>query len=70
MTRRDPLPGTWSTKIVLVPAGVREHFQAGIGARGAKLRDEWVEMFEGYSRVYPELASDRAQCALADWRVG
>jgi transketolase len=40
----------------LVPDGVREHFQAGIGARGAKLRGEWVEMFEGYSRVYPELA--------------
>src|SRR6185369_11307316 len=40
----------------LVPDGVREHFQAGIGARGAKLRDEWVEMFEGYSRVYPEMA--------------
>jgi len=40
----------------LVPEGVREHFRAGIGARGAKLRDEWVEMFERYSAVYPDLA--------------
>ena len=40
----------------LVPDGVREHFKAGIGARGARLRDEWLEMFERYSRVYPELA--------------
>src|SRR6185503_2864325 len=40
----------------LVPEGVHEHFRAGIGARGAKLRDEWVEMFEKYSRVHPELA--------------
>ncbi|MCI0745505.1 MAG: transketolase [Verrucomicrobia subdivision 3 bacterium] len=40
----------------LVPDGVREHFQAGIGARGAKLRDEWLEMFERYRCVYPELA--------------
>jgi transketolase len=41
----------------LVPEGVREHFKAGIGARGAKLRDEWVEMFERYSAVYPDLAN-------------
>jgi transketolase len=40
----------------LVPDGVREHFQAGIGQRGARLRDEWLEMFERYSSVYPELA--------------
>jgi transketolase len=42
----------------LIPEGVCEHFQAGIGARGAKLRDEWVEMFEQYSSVYPELARE------------
>jgi len=39
-----------------VPDGVREHFKAGIGARGARLRDEWLDMFQEYSRVYPELA--------------
>jgi transketolase len=40
----------------LVPDGVRERFQAGIGARGAKLRDEWLDMFERYRAVYPNLA--------------
>jgi len=41
----------------MVPDGVREHFQSGIGARGAKLREEWVEMFERYRCVYPDLAN-------------
>jgi transketolase len=40
----------------LVPDGVREHFQAGIGVRGSRLRDEWLEMFERYRCVYPDLA--------------
>jgi len=40
----------------LVPDGVREHFQAGIGARGQKLRDEWMAKFEVYRQQYPELA--------------
>ena len=40
----------------LVPDGVREHFQAGIGARGQALRDAWWTMFEAYRREYPELA--------------
>ena len=40
----------------LVPEGVREHFQKGIGARGKKLRDEWMAKFEEYKKKYPELA--------------
>jgi transketolase len=40
----------------LVPDGVREHFQAGIGARGEKLHNEWKVLFEDYRRKYPELA--------------
>ena len=40
----------------LVPDGVREHFQAGIGARGQKLRDVWMAKFEVYRQQYPELA--------------
>lgn len=40
----------------LVPDGVREHFDAGIGARGARLRAEWDELFAAYSAKYPELA--------------
>lgn len=40
----------------LVPDGVREHFQAGMGARGRELRDAWMARFEAYKRQYPELA--------------
>jgi len=40
----------------LVPNGVREHFEAGIGARGHTLRDAWMGKFEAYRQHYPELA--------------
>jgi transketolase len=40
----------------LVPEGVREHFQAGIGARGLELQQAWWAKFEEYRRQYPELA--------------
>src|SRR6059036_3105292 len=37
----------------LVPEGVREHFAAGVGARGAKLRADWLALFEKYKEKYP-----------------
>src|SRR5260370_11363411 len=40
-----------------VPEGVREHFQDGIGKRGAGLSQRWQEMFRKYSDQNPELAS-------------
>jgi transketolase len=40
----------------LVPEGVREHFQDGIGKRGHDLRAQWAKGFAEYSRKYPELA--------------
>jgi transketolase len=40
----------------LVPDGVREHFEQGIGARGSALQRAWWAEFEGYRRQYPELA--------------
>ncbi len=40
----------------LIPDGVREHFQEGIGGRGARLQQAWWAMFEQYRRQYPELA--------------
>ena len=40
----------------LVPEGVREHFAAGMGARGAKRRGEWMALFEGYKAKYPAQA--------------
>jgi len=42
----------------LVPDGVYEHFQAGIGARGHALRDEWLARFDAYAKQYPELADN------------
>jgi transketolase len=39
-----------------VPDGVREHFAAGIGARGAKLRTEWLALFDSYKAKYPDEA--------------
>src|SRR5262249_50513811 len=40
----------------LVPEGVREHFRAGIGARGQALHAAWWAKFEEDRRQYPELA--------------
>lgn len=40
----------------LVPDGVYEHFAAGIGERGRRLREQWLATFERYRVEYPELA--------------
>jgi transketolase len=42
----------------LVPDGVYEHFQAGVGARGAQARVEWTKLFAEYRAKYPELATE------------
>ncbi|MEW6299249.1 MAG: transketolase, partial [Thermodesulfobacteriota bacterium] len=39
-----------------IPEGVREHFRAGIGARGRALRDAWMARFDAYAAQYPQLA--------------
>jgi transketolase len=53
----------------LVPEGVREHFQEGIGKRGREEHAQWAKMFAAYSQKYPELA-DRLhrmqRCELPD----
>ena len=41
----------------LVPEGVREHFQEGIGKRGKDLRERWHQTFQQYAQQYPELAT-------------
>lgn len=40
----------------LVPDGVRENFQEGIGKRGREQHERWNKLFADYSRKYPELA--------------
>jgi transketolase len=42
----------------LVPDGVREHFKAGIAARGAKARAEWMGLLENYKKKYPREADE------------
>jgi transketolase len=42
----------------LVPDGVREHFQTGIGRRGQALHAAWWAKFEEYRQHYPELAEN------------
>jgi transketolase len=42
----------------LVPDGVYGHFQEGIGARGAGLREDWRKLFEAYRAKFPQLAED------------
>jgi transketolase len=40
----------------LIPDGVRERFQQGLGARGSALYRAWWAGFEKYRQQYPELA--------------
>jgi transketolase len=40
----------------LVPDGVLEHFQEGMGQRGRELSSQWNQLFRNYGRQFPELA--------------
>ena len=54
----------------LVPDGVREHFAAGVGARGAAARSRWTALFASYRATYPELASEIDQMQRRDLPAG
>jgi transketolase len=58
----------------LVPDGVREHFTAGIGARGAEAHRAWTELFAAYRGKYPALAQEVDQMQRrelpAEWAKG
>jgi transketolase len=54
----------------LIPDGVREHFAAGVGARGAAARSRWTELFTSYRTAYPELASEIDQIERRDLPAG
>jgi transketolase len=49
----------------LVPDGVREHFQEGIGKRGPQLREEWAKLFSEYKTQFPDLA-EQLDCMWHD----
>jgi transketolase len=42
----------------LVPDGVMDHFEAGIGARGREARRRWETQFAAYRDRFPELAAE------------
>ncbi len=42
----------------LVPDGVYEHFQQGVGARGAAASKAWNALFERYRAEHPDLAAE------------
>jgi transketolase len=44
-----------------VPAGVYEHFQAGMGKRGADLRAAWIKRFDDFKAKHPDLAAEIVQ---------
>ena len=45
----------------LVPAGVKEHFQEGVGKRGHTLSNAWGVKFKEYAQRFPELAEQIKQ---------
>jgi len=54
----------------LVPDGVREHFAAGVGARGAAARSAWTALLASYRAAYPELAGEIDQMQRRDLPAG
>jgi transketolase len=54
----------------LVPDGVREQFDSGIGTRGAALRRAWEERLSGYCAKFPDLAAEIDQMQRRDLPEG
>jgi transketolase len=54
----------------LVPDDVREHFAAGIAARGAAARGEWTTLLASYRAAYPALATEIDQMQRRDLPAG
>ena len=54
----------------LVPDGVMQHFDAGIGARGAEARRRWEALFADYRKQFPELAAEIDQMQRRELPTG
>jgi transketolase len=54
----------------LVPDGVMQHFDAGIGARGDAARRRWEALFAGYRKQFPEFAAEIDQMQRRELPVG
>jgi transketolase len=53
-----------------VPDGVRAHFDAGIGRRGAEAHDRWEKLFASYRAQFPELATEVDQMQRRELPAG
>ena len=54
----------------LVPDGVREHFDAGIGQRGADARGRWQTLFAAYRAQFSDLATEIDQMQRRELPAG
>jgi len=54
----------------LVPDGVYDHFTAGVGARGAKARQQWTELFAAYRAKYSDCATEIEQMQRRELPTG
>ena len=45
----------------LVPSGVYEHLESGIGRRGREARERWEKQFAEYRKQFPDLAAELDQ---------
>ena len=54
----------------LVPEGVREYFNAGIGQRGADARKKWTGLLAAYRAKFPELATEIDQMQRRELPAG
>jgi len=52
----------------LVPSGVYEHLESGIGRRGREAREQWEKQFAEYRKQFPELAAELDQIQNASCR--
>ncbi|MBX7167531.1 MAG: transketolase [Pirellulales bacterium] len=53
-----------------VPAGVREHFDAHLGQRGAKAYAQWHANWKRYAQEHPQLAEQWRQMAAGELPAG
>jgi len=54
----------------LIPNGVPEHFQAGIGARGEKLKADWDAAHARYAEAHPKEAKELARLVKGELPEG
>ncbi len=54
----------------LVPDGVMQHFDDGIGARGAEARKHWETLFGEYRKQFPDLATEIDQMQRRELPAG